>query len=699
MTGSAELLRAFRIEAREILEGLAEGLLDLEQNPTRVDVVHRCFRLAHTLKGAARVARFPRVAEISHAIEDALAPHRGGEAVLEPTFVSDLLALVGALEHEVAGVVPGQSGSAPAEGEGPTSLRFGEERLETVRVEIADLDATHAAVSEVNIQLGAARRGAEGLRDAQRIVATLLRDLQASREAKGGKGGAGSAGSIGGRGMRVSLEALERALASAQDTLGASLQRMTQEIGEVHRQLGALRLLPARTILPSLELSARDAALSQGVQVSFLATAEEVRLEGHILSAVRDALLHLVRNAIAHGIEPPDERLRLGKPAAGRVEITVARHGRRAVFVCSDDGRGMDAGALRDAAVVRGIVSPTEAGALDDAAALRLALRAGVSTSIGVTELSGRGVGLDVVAETASRFDGELRLASTPGQGTAITLEVALSLSSLAALGVRADDMAIAIPLTSVVAVARLADSEVLRDGGSESMVHEGRMIPFAPLAQVLGGVAVPPRPRWTAVIVRVEGALMGLGVDRLLGSAEVTVKPLPLAAGEHPLVAGAALDAQGDPVLVLDPRGLAPAIARMPAGAAPAGGPPRPPLLIIDDSLTTRMLEQGILEGAGYTVDLAGSGEEGLQKARERRYGLFIVDIEMPGMSGLDFLRITRADEALRDVPVIVVTSLATPEDRQRGLDAGASAYVVKGEFDQRRFVTTVGDLLARRP
>lgn len=644
MTREAELARAFRLEARELFEELARGLLELERHPERAEVIHRCFRLAHTLKGAARVVREPRIAELAHAVEDALAPHRAGAAAPDAEFMGDLLALVGALRREVAAVdAPRPEGGAGA----PFAGEPGEERLETVRVEIAALDEALEAAAEAAVQIGAARRAAAALRDAG-------------------------------------------------DALGAALEAAAREVEDLHRRLGALRLVPARTILPSLELAARDAAQALGKQVDVEASFEEVRLEGHILADVRAALLHLVRNAIAHGVEPAAERARLGKPAAGRVRLSAARRGRHAVFTCADDGRGMDLEALRAAALQRELISPEQAAALGREETLRLALRAGVSTSEGVTELSGRGVGLDVAAETAARYAGELRVNSEPGLGVTLELEVALSLSSVAALAVRAGEATALIPLHGVAGAVRLTDAEVLRGGHGDTILHEGREIPFAPLARVLGAASVAPRARWSAVVVRSGDGRAALGVDRLLGSTEVLVKPLPSAAGEHASVAGAALDAQGDPMLVLDPRGLLQAAVSLPNPGDAARPRPRLPILVIDDSLTTRMLERSILEAAGYAVDLAGSGEEGLRKAKERRYGLFVVDVEMPGMSGLEFIRAARADAALRGVPAIIVTSRGSAEDRRRGLDAGAAAYIVKGEFEQRRFVSEVGALMA---
>jgi two-component system chemotaxis sensor kinase CheA len=186
------------------------------------------------------------------------------------------------------------------------------------------------------------------------------------------------------------------------------------------------------------------------------------------------------------------------------------------------------------------------------------------------------------------------------------------------------------------------------------------------------------------------------LGADRVLGTCELVVRPLPAHVHADPTVLGAALDAEGQPGLVLDPAGLVEVASRATARAEEAPRPPRSPILVVDDSLTTRMLEQSILESAGYEVELAVSAEDALERCRRRRFGLLVVDVEMPGMDGYEFVKTTRADAAFAAIPAILVTSRGAPEDRQRGLDAGASAYIVKGEFDQKRLLATIEELLA---
>jgi two-component system chemotaxis sensor kinase CheA len=256
--------------------------------------------------------------------------------------------------------------------------------------------------------------------------------------------------------------------------------------------------------------------------------------------------------------------------------------------------------------------------------------------------------------------------------------------------------VAAAIPLDAVPATVFVEPSRVAASAGGAVLPLDGELLRFVPLAALLGRAVGGERRRfWSVIVVRAGARRVALGADRLLGTSDLVVRPLPAFAGASDAVGGASLDAEGNPLLILDPAGLV-AAAHAHAGPAAEDRPAaRAPILVIDDSLTTRMLEQSILESAGYEVELATSAEEALEKAAARRFGLFVVDVEMPGMDGYEFVRATRADPRFAAIPAILVTSRGAPEDRRRGAAAGAAAYIVKGEFDQGRLLATIEELL----
>jgi two-component system chemotaxis sensor kinase CheA len=268
---------------------------------------------------------------------------------------------------------------------------------------------------------------------------------------------------------------------------------------------------------------------------------------------------------------------------------------------------------------------------------------------------------------------------------------VPVSLSSVAALEVDVAGTIAAIPLDAVRQTLRLADPDIARGGERDSIVHRGKAIPFLGLRSVLRksvlrtkDVAGSKRRFWSVVVVEAPSGMAAVGVDRLLGTASVVMRTLPSMSVADIVVLGVSLNVEGNPQLVLDPEGLVTMASRGRAPVSEAAPAKRSPILVIDDSLTTRMLEQSILESAGYEVEAATSAEEGLEKARGKQYALFLVDVEMPGMDGFEFVSRTRADARLSKVPAILVTSRNATEDRRRGEAAGARAYIVKGEFDQ---------------
>lgn len=684
-----DLYRYFRIEARELLDELSRGILDLEKAPDDRDLVARLLRHAHTLKGAARVVRQEEMAALAHRAEDLLGPHRDpGSPPVPRDGVDELLRIVDGIADGVRALEPATAPAAPAAPAAASPPRA-DESLRSVRVDLRDLDALLAAALEAAVRVNGLKRQLVALEHAQEVARILVDRLSARR-------GDGDAPPPASARIRPLAEELRRAIVDAHRALGARADEADREVTQVRTFADRLRLLPARTLFGALERAARDAARTLGRAVAFEASGGDVRVDANVLAAVREALLHVVRNAVVHGIEPDHERAARGKPPAGRVAVEVERRGRKVAFRCRDDGRGVDAEAVRAAAARKGVRLPEPAGgALDGEALAAVLMRGGISTSETVDALSGRGIGLDVVRDVAARLGAEVSLRSEPGRGTTVEIDVPASLAAMTALHVEAGGTTVALPLDAVRETA-FVDASGLADGGSgPTVAYDGKAVPFVPLAAILGRPPSPePRRCWSAVVVEAGEQLLAVGADRLHGASDIVVRPLPAFVAADPTVAGVTLDVEGEPRLVLDPAGI---VARAPAVSAVTAPRPvaRAPILVVDDSLTTRMLEQSILESAGYEVEVATSGEEALEKARARPFGLFVVDVEMPGMDGFEFVRITRADPRLSATPAILVTSRSAPEDRERGVAAGASAYIVKSEFDQNRLLAEIEGLL----
>lgn len=672
-----DLYKYYRMEARELLDGLSQGVLEMEKGGGGKGLVGRLLRLAHTLKGASRVVKQPGIAELAHSLEDAFAPYREHEGAIPRQIINQALSLLDGISAKVASLE-----TVGTEGATETPRAPSEEILKTVRVEIDEVDALLHGVHEASVQLTALRRDAGNIARARELAAGL-RDTFVL-QAKNGAGGTMRAG-VPGKG-RILAEELCDHLQRVERSLAEGIDLVEGEFSQISDASGRLRLLPAASVFASLERAVRDAAQSLQKDVAFHPIGGENRLDAHVLGALRNALLHVVRNAVAHGIESQQERAAAGKPSLGRVELRVERRGTRLAFLCRDDGRGIDVEAVRRAAVRIGAVAASEASSLAMEEVVRIILKGGVTTRRAVDEVSGRGIGLDVVRETAARLRGEVNIRSEPGRGTSLDICVPVSLSSLSALEVEVGETLAALPVDAVRQVLRIEDHEIARSGARESIVYGGVAIAFVALGTLLGmKVCTEQRRRkWCAIVLAAPSGIAAFGVDRFRGTSSVVVRPLPALAQADAVVAGVSLDAEGSPRLVLDAEGLVAAACSRRAPGNEASAPKRAPVLVVDDSLTTRMLEQNILESAGYEVEVATSGEEALGKARDKHYSLFLVDVEMPGMDGFEFVSRTQADGALRHVPSILVTSRSAPEDRRRGEQTGARDYILKGEFDQ---------------
>lgn len=688
----------FRVEAREILDQLAKSMLDLERGSAVVENVQRLLRLAHTLKGAARVVKQTEIADHAHAIEDVIAAFRDNAENIPRDGIDAVLGLVDKIGTRVAALgVPLESsaqalpvGKAPAGADGAEQRGIADETFRSVRADVEEMDALIDGVTEAHVQLASLRRALSTIDRLSHLQELLADQLRAGRGARGTEAPASKAVAL--------AEEVTGLLGTLATNVGIGVEQVDRELRQVRDTAARLRLLPVGLMFNVLERTARDVAQNLDKRIIFQSQGGDVRLDAHVLGVIQNALVQVVRNAVAHGVETQFERKQANKPADGRVTLQVTRKNNRVSFTCSDDGQGVDVEAVRHAAQRKGLLA-SEGHKHGPAELIRLLLKGGITTSSAVTEVSGRGIGLDVVREAAARLGGEVNVSTETGKGMTLELLVPVSLTSLDGLLVEAGAQRAVIPLDAVRRTLRLNASDIAIAPGGASIVLDGQVIPFAPLSRALRSMArsATSRRDWSAVVVHSNGMLAALGVDRLLGKENVVLRPLPTAVPADPVIAGAALDAEGNPQLVLDPETLV-ALAAAAEGEQGVSVAARLPILVVDDSLTTRMLEQSILESAGYEVDLASSGEEGMQKARQRRYALCLVDVEMPGMDGFEFIRRIRADANLRDIPAILVTSRNAPEDRQRGEDVGAQAYIVKSEFDQTQLIDRISKLVGDR-
>ena len=486
------------------------------------------------------------------------------------------------------------------------------------------------------------------------------------------------------------------------EALGNDMSVLEQLAADLQTHSMALRMLPVALLFEPYHRTVRDLRRQLGKEVELRLSGTETKLDRQLLQAINPALLHLVRNCVDHGIEPPADRVAAGKPAQGRMELRAYQKGANVLIEVQDDGRGLDPAAIRATAVAKRLLAADEAAKLGERESLELIFRHGFSTSRIITDVSGRGIGMSVVWSTLKELKGDVRVESEPGHWTRFTLAVPLTLSTAMSLLVRVGGAILAVPSSFVVSALLVERSALQVEGGCTVLRAHDRIIPVIDLARFLdlparnGGT---PSHKVTVVVVQLRDEWLGLIVDDVLRFQEVIVKSLGHWLQRVRLVSGATILRQGDPALILNVFDVfqdARFRGAMAQPAAASGAKRRRRLLVVDDSITTRTIEKSILEANGYLVDTASSGEEALRATAQRQYDLVVSDVEMPGINGFELCTHLRAQPAYRETPVVIVTSLAREEDQERGVRAGANAYIVKGTFRQETLLDTIRSLLS---
>jgi chemotaxis protein histidine kinase CheA/CheY-like chemotaxis protein len=726
-----ELVATFRAEVEERIESLCEGLLRLETHPAPRQLVAGLFRDAHTVKGSARMLGLAGVVDVAHRTEDLLGALKDGRRPVRKDLVDLLLVAAESINRSL----PGAGRPLPADELAAVVSALDAACTDDAPVAVPRLGAADDSETSPD---GDRPRGGDSIRVPTRRVHDLVdvvgeAELDVRRVSRHGRDLAALAGEHlrAARSLRDALTAegsdqppavvsAVHSLIALGDQLTAATRELAARAEDGQTRLAAVRdgamglaMVPVRRVVAGFPQLVRELSgqADEPKDVKLVLTGQDVELDTRVLDAVADSLRHLVTNAVDHGCETVPERQAAGKPGRATVTVAARSAGSTVVIEVSDDGRGVDEDALRETAVGSGVL-PAESTATGPAL-LRVMFAPGFSTRDEVTRSSGRGVGLDVVRTVVEDLSGTIEVRSTAGAGTTFVITLPVTLGVLRCLVARVGTERYALPVAGVVETVGLATCERYEVAGVPVIAREGRTMPVVDLGRALD--APGDRNPRAAVVVHHGGAgdLMALSVDELEGELEVVVKELGGFLGRLPSVAGATIDVDGSVVLVLDLRELA---VRQLAGAMGAAGtlaagagrsgrsavpaqrdPERARVLVVEDSVGVRELQRVILEGAGYDVVTAVDGLDGASRLGQDPVDLVLSDVEMPGMDGFTLTRTLRATRGWEDVPVVIMTSRGDAADQRAGLDAGASAYLLKSEFDQAELIDTVRRLLGR--
>jgi len=703
---------AFREEILEHLQAVTQCLLFLEAHPEDTSSISELFRRVHTIKGSARMMGFGPMADLAHGMEDLLEELRSGRLRVSSSLLDAMLASVDLLRglldgpvdskeerpdlqamlHWLAELRGGRERAEPAGRIQEPLQRSGAEQVarieaQTVRVDVSRIDAILNLASELMV-LDAARR--QWLAE----VARLLDELE---KVPGLFQGAGA------RDLSRNMARPSLLGARAGNRFRRMMAEQTELMRELHYQVSALRMMPARSILAAIPRAARDLARDEGKEVEVLIEGEDTQVDREVLDRVRSPILHLVRNAVHHGIEDPVSRTAAGKPRAGKIRVSLASKGELAILQVEDDGCGVDLQAVRRAAVERGLLSPSEAESLESEEVMDLLFVPGFSTSDVVSEGSGRGVGLDVVKAEMDAIKGRVHLESHPGRGTRITLEMPITLAFTHVLLVEVGRSVYGVPAASTQGIAEIPTAAVRLLQSREAVELAGRTVPVVRVQSLLGVESTLRNgaARFPALLLGSAERPVAFAVDQVVGDENVIVKPLGPLLRSVPWVSGGFILGDGRVALLLSAAALMDAAHRgdavQAARSQPVGGGRRGRgrVLVVDDAAISRELVKAILQSAGYEVESAADGVDALSRLRVDDFDLVVADVEMPRMDGLELTAALRLDPRLAGLPVVILSAKESEEDRKKGLEMGAQAYIGKGSFDRADLLDTVKSLI----
>jgi two-component system chemotaxis sensor kinase CheA len=710
----AELKSVFKAECDEHVAALDGLLLKLEQTPDNALVLQETFRRVHSVKGAARMVGYGGLESIAHAMETMLAGSRDGRQAITSSIIAALFEgadAIGDLVRTDGGrseseprvrnalerilLLSGDAGDAQTPGQSATAVPRLQPSIggDVVRVNSQKVDALLSYPGELMRELTSEERE---LKDLTSTLETLFAAADHVRSQADEQ-----------RRHAAMEHLLSLALERREPLQGALTQmaernvRRARALEELRFGLSSLGMLPVQTVLQGMPRLVRDTAVAQGKRVELQVSGAEVEIGKSVLDKLMEPLIQLVKNAIAHGIETPERRMARGKNPVGTVRIAVTTSPSSATVAVQDDGEGIDLARIREVIVADGEATEPEAAAMTEQRLISFLFRPGFSTTERTDAISGRGVGLDIVAERIKQLRGTYRLENQPGRGFGFFLTVPVNLLWSSILSLRAGEYEACLRLADIREATVLHPSDVVHIDNHLCATVRGEAIPLLPLTFVGGGdaeITFGLDAEITVVIVEYGERRAAFAIDALQGVSDVIVKTLPKPLAHLPGIAGYAVLASGDPICVLDGQYLVEAAYEYSGAGRIRHVQPttKRSLLIVEDSMTTRTLLRNIMISAGYAVDTAVDGADAWAKVQQQRYDCVVSDIEMPNMNGWDLCARVKREPRFAETPFVLITSLSKDAERRRGLELGADAYMVKGLFNEQELLDTVERLIA---
>lgn len=730
---SQRLLDVFQVEYREHLEAIRRILSKPGGSGAGAPELNEATRRAHSLKGAARAVGIQPVETLAHALESLFLKVQGGEAALDRDTRKHIYDTLDEIEDRVAapfGAAPSdpepraaptvkQPAAAPPPAasepqqrepeasEAPAAERPAAPQSDLVRVDAEDLDSLLKSAGELHSDMLFQNVGAQEVRSLSlKMMALENRWLQAWKQVERSireSAVVSNRSLAGGEEIASQIKVLSKDLRSVAQRQAQGAKSLRHHLNELERRVMAARMMPAESVFGGFRKMVRDLAASEGKPVDVSIDGLDCEADRLVLQRIKDPVMHILRNAISHGIETPEEREQRGKDSRGEVRLSIAAEHDRLRIVIEDDGRGVDFGRIAEKAVEEGRLTREEARSASEKMLGHFLFEPGFSTAERLTTISGRGVGLSIAQETVADLQGTIEVSARPGGGTRIEVALPVSILARRLLLVSLKDQVFALPCESVAKVMRVALSDITTLEGRPVIRLKDITLPLTSIGELLSlgdTIFTAGRPKVSVAVVRKGEAQIGVAVESFVGVNDFVVRHFETGSRKRRSWMGLITTEEGAPCLVLNTDALLGSeTAKHSKGVVfeteKKDADRSKVILVVDDSITTRTLEKSILEAHGYRVRLSVDGRDALAQLRSELPDVVVSDIEMPHVNGFELLRAMKEDKRLSDVPVILVTSRSDAKDREKGLTLGADAYVVKQRFDQNDLLQTIRQIV----
>ena len=750
----SQFIEQFKSESKEHIQNLTEGLLELEKSPDDKDIFEKLMREAHTIKGSASMMGYSEIADIAHKMEDAFesAPVSNPDLIIKS--IDYLLECLDTMDSILETQIIGQADSDIIEKATQICKKIDEIMTESSMGDKKESDESESCKNDSSpeqkkeyiesMEVSSTNEASDIVEPEKekKLQNTIFDSEQVNNnhenqhEKKSEEEAASKSHS---ESLRVNIDKLNNLMNLSGEmltsrirlnalikTLNAktkvynsdnSLKKLIEQLkladekisfvtSNLQNEIMKMRMVPISNLFSVFPRAMRDLAQKHQKKVEFSIKGEETQLDKSIIDQIKEPLMHLLRNAVDHGLEIPEERFRNNKREAGQISLNAYHSGSQVIIEISDDGRGIEVDKVKEKAISRNIVSLEKVSQMTDEQIYQFLFVPGFSTASTITETSGRGVGLDVVKENVVKLKGVIGIKSKPGNGTIFTIKLPLTLMITECLLVDCSNEIYGIPIDNIVETARINLSEIETIGNKEVITIRDNVIPLARLNNMfcLPGKGIIEKKYIPVIIVQSMNNKLAILVDQIVGHHEIMVKPLGYPLRKTKNISGAAILGDGNVVLVLDILSIINSsdgnfqcqcfvseknhIVKDKVKS----------ILLAEDTLSTAMLEKNILEAAGFSVIIARDGKEALERAAQEKFDLVISDVLMPKVNGYELTSTLKKDKYYKNIPVIIVTTRESDSDKKKGLDSGADAYLLKKDFTSEILLETIDQLITVR-